>query len=59
MPIAMVMIPAACTSRLRKLPAVRKLEFWDWKTTAMISSPMTIGSEPRSPPRTPTHQRAA
>ena len=42
--------------RLTKFPDVRKFEFCDWKTIAMMIRPMKIGSEPRSPPRTPCHQ---
>ena len=37
------------TIRLTKLPAVRKFEFCDWKTIAMMIRPRMIGSEPSSP----------
>ena len=59
MPIPIVVIAAACTIRLTKLPAVRKLSFWLWKTIAMMISPTMIGSDPRSPALTPAHQRRA
>ena len=55
MPI--VVIAAAWTMRLTKFPAVRKFEFWLWKTIAMMIRPTTIGSDPRSPALTPAHQR--
>ena len=42
--------------RFTKFPDVRKFEFCDWKTIAMMIRPMKIGSEPSSPPRTPCHQ---
>ena len=59
MPMPIVVIAAAWTIRLTKLPAVRKFEFWLWKTIAMMIRPTTIGSEPRSPALTPAHQRLA
>ena len=58
-PMPMVAKAAAWTMRLTKLPAVRKFEFWVWKTIAMMISPTTIGSEPSSPDLTPTHQPRA
>ena len=45
--------------RLTKLPAVRKRSFCDWKTIAMTIRPTMIGSEPRSPDWTSSHQRRA
>ena len=59
MPSAIVVIAAACTTRLTKFPAVRKFAFCVWKTIAMMISPRTIGSEPRSPERTPDHHSRA
>ena len=55
----MMVIAAIWTMRLTKFPAVRKLAFCDWKTIAMRIRPTMIGSEPRSPVRTPAHQRRA
>ena len=50
---------AVWTSRLTKLPAVRKRSFWLWKTIAMMIRPRKIGSDPRSPDLTPIHQSRA
>ena len=50
---------AVWTSRLTKLPAVRKRSFWLWKTRQMMIRPTKIGSEPRSPDLTPIHQLRA
>ena len=58
-PIAITAYGAVCSSRLTKLPAVRKRSFWVWKTMQMISRPTTIGSEPSSPDLTSVHQRRA
>ena len=49
MPMPMVAMAAAWTIRLTKLPAVRKFGFCDLEDDAMMISPRTIGSEPRSP----------
>ena len=40
---------AAWTSRLTRLPAVRKLLFSDWNRIEISSSPPTTGSTPLSP----------
>ena len=57
MPMATIAKAADCTIRLTKLPAVRYALFWLWKMIAMTIRPTMIGSDPRSPPRTPAHQR--
>ena len=57
--MAITVIGADCTMRLTKLPAVRKRSFCVWKTIAMMTRPMMIGSEPSSPALMSTHQRRA
>jgi hypothetical protein len=47
------------TIRFTKFPAVRKFEFWLWKTIAMTIRPMMIGNEPSSPCLTSETQRRA
>ena len=44
MPMAIVVMAAAWTIRLTKFPAVRKFEFWLWKTIAMMISPTTMAA---------------